>query len=170
MTTLTKVLIGTAVVAGVGAVAGLVAVNKKEKKVDVAEQTVKKDEDGSLIKRIKRFVKRKFIKFLAFVALHMEQIEAISAVIGLASGAIGIASAIRDFKNGNDTQEKLDAIDRKLDNTLQLIVVETDALGKYEEHCCRTIVDNQKTIDKDIFKIGEKLGVKMLEDDEVFSA
>ena len=107
MNMLTKVLIGAAGVAAVGAVVAVVA--KKE------EQAVKKDEDGSILKRIQRFVKKKVIKFLAWVALHMEQIEAASAVIGLGSACFSIASAVRDFKRGDDTQNQLDSIETKVD-------------------------------------------------------
>lgn len=78
-------------------------------------EEVKPEEDESVLKKIKKFVKRKFIKALTFVALHMQQIEAIGAVLGLAGTVISISGAIRDFAKGNDTQKKLDSINNKLD-------------------------------------------------------
>ena len=106
MNMLTKVLIGAAGVVAVGTVVAVVT-RKEEQHNDVAEQAVKKDENGSILKRIQRFVKKKVIKFLAWVALHMEQIEAASAVIGLGSACFGIASAVRDFKRGNDLSNQI---------------------------------------------------------------
>lgn len=113
MNMLVKVLIGTAGVAAVGTVVAVVA-KKEEKHNDVAEQAVKKDEDGSILKRIQRFVKKKVIKFLAWVALHMEQIEAASAVIGLGSACFSIASAVRDFKAGSDLANKIDELEDQM--------------------------------------------------------
>jgi hypothetical protein len=110
---LVKVLIGAAGVAAVGTVVAVVT-KKEEQHNDVAEQAVKKDEDGSILKRIHRFVKKKVIKFLAWVALHMEQIEAASAVIGLASGVISIAGAIRDYKAGSDLANKIDELEDQM--------------------------------------------------------
>ena len=114
MTSLVKVLIGTAVVAAVGTGVALAVHDNKKTMIDVAEQAVEKDEDGSVLKKIKRFVKRKVIKFLAWVALHMEQIEAASCVIGLASGVISIASAIKEYRRGDDIQDKLDWIQNRI--------------------------------------------------------
>lgn len=113
MNMLVKVLIGAAGVAAVGTVVAVVA-KKEEKHNDVAEQAVKKDEDGSILKRIQRFVKKKVIKFLAWVALHMEQIEAASAVIGLGSACFSIASAVRDFKAGSDLANKIDELEDQM--------------------------------------------------------
>ena len=112
MNMLVKVLIGAAGVA-VGTVVAVVT-KKEEQNNDVAEQAVKKDEDGSILKRIHRFVKKKVIKFLAWVALHMEQIEAASAVIGLGSACLGIAGAIRDYKAGSDLANKIDELEDQM--------------------------------------------------------
>lgn len=124
MNLLAKVLIGTAVVATTGATTGAiiaVVVDKKEhdkaqKKVDEATSEIAKAkavvarndrDEKSIIGRIKKFVQKKVIKFLAWVALHMEQIEAASAVIGLGSACFSIASAVRDFKRGNDLSNQI---------------------------------------------------------------
>lgn len=140
MNMLVKVLIGAAGVAAVGTVVAVVT-KKEEKNNDVAEQAVKKDEDGSILKSINRFVKKKVIKFLAWVALHMEQIEAASAVIGLGSACFSIASAVRDFRHGNDIEEKLNTIESKIDSH------------------AHTITHNQKVESIAAEAIAEKVGV-----------
>ena len=120
MTMLAKVLMGAAAVSVVGTGIAVYANKKKAEKVlDAVEEAFTpvedREEELNVVQRIKKFVRKKVIKFLAWVALHMEQIEAVSAVIGLASGAIGIATAVRDFRKGNDMQEQLDCIETKLD-------------------------------------------------------
>lgn len=123
MSILVKVLVGTAVVGGIGAAVAVAVDNHQQKEAnkkvwnatnDVEKQRAIEARDArekkSVIQRIKKYVAKKVIKFLAFVALHQEQIEAAGAVIGLGSAFISIAGSIRDFKNGNDTQEKLDWI------------------------------------------------------------
>ena len=175
MTGLVKVLIGSAVVAGVAAVA-IVASNKKEEKyVEVTangeKQTVQiKDEDPSILQKIKRYVEKKVIKILGFVVLHMEQIEAASAIIGLASGAIGIASAVKEYRRGDDVQDKLDVLTAKVDKLSRQESVDTHALGTYIQSCSEVLNDNLKQVDADIIYFAEKQGVKILEDGEVFSA
>lgn len=118
-----KILIGAAVAGGVGT-AVAVAVDchqqkKAEQKVKEAETEIQRAqaviarderEEKSIIRRIKKYVEKKVVKILAVVALHMEQIEALGAIIGLGSAFISIAGAIKDYKNSNDTQEKLDLI------------------------------------------------------------
>lgn len=149
--------IGTAVVAGVGM---FVASKEKEEKHDVAEQAVVQDEDGSVLKKIKRFVKRKVIKFLAFVALHMEQIEAISTCVGLVTGVIGIASAIKEYKRGDDLQKQIDDLHKE-------IVNQTDKIGLYVEDCTKVLNDNLKTTDEDIIKFAKAMKIDLLAPDEV---
>ena len=116
MNLLAKVLIGTAGVAAVGAVVAFVAVKetKKEDEQTDSKITVITKGDQSVIGRIKRFVKKKFIKALSWVVLHMEQIEAVGAVIGLASGVISIAGAIRDYKAGSDLANKIDELEDQM--------------------------------------------------------
>lgn len=170
MTGLVKVLIGTAVVAAVGTGIALAVHDNKRVMIDVSEQAVEKDEDGSVLKRIKRFVKRKTIKFLAWVALHMQEIESVSAVIGLASGAIGIASAVKDYRRKDDMQEQLNRIEDLLERHEIAECERGNHLGKYTETCAKVINDNIKQTDADIIKIGESMGLKMLEEGEEFSA
>ena len=153
---LTKILIGTAVVAGVSAIIA-VASDKKEEitlvrtkdenGTIVIEPQVK--EDKSILKRIKKFVKKKVIKFLAWVALHMEQIEAISTVVGITTGVISMASALRDFQKGNDMQKQLDLIEKKLDNLTNAYTT-TDALTKdWQYNNFKVINDNVKLLLKE---------------------
>lgn len=117
MTNLARLLLGTAIVTGVGAVAAIVTDKKEEKKtekvVDIAEAAVSKDE--KLLDKIKRWMKKKFVKFVIFSIEHMQEIEAVSMAVGLLSGVISVAGAVRDYKKGNDTQEKLDSIEAKID-------------------------------------------------------
>ncbi len=157
----TKMLIGaavgTAVVAGVGM---FIASKEKEEKHDVAEQAVVQDEDGSVLKKIKRFVKRKVIKFLAFVALHMEQIEAISTCVGLVTGVIGIASAIKEYKRGDDLQKQIDDLHKE-------IVNQADRLGLYVEDCTKVLNENLKTTDGDIIRFAKAMKVDLLAPNEV---
>lgn len=122
-----KLLLGAAVAGGAG-VAVAVAVDshqqkKAEQKVREAKTEIERAqavmarnerEEKSVIQRIKKYVQKKVVKILAFVALHVEQIEAIGAIVGLGSAFIGIAGAVRDYKKGNDTQEKLDLILEKM--------------------------------------------------------
>lgn len=157
----TKMLIGaavgTAVVAGVGV---FIVSKEKEEKHDVAEQAVVQDEDGSVLKKIKRFVKKKVIKFLAFVALHMEQIEAISTCVGLVTGVIGIASAIKEYKRGDDLQKQIDDLHKE-------IVNQTNALGLYVEDCTKVLNSNLKTTDEDIIKFAKAMKIDLLAPNEV---
>ena len=171
MTKLTKILIGAAVVATGAIIISKVTGNTCEEVVDVAEQAVKNDHaDDGIIKRIKRYVEKKVIKILAWTALHMEQIESASALIGLTSGAIGIASAIRDYKNGNDTKEQLDRIEELLMEHEQADADRINGIGYYTQKCAEAINGNLKMVDEDVIKVGEKLGIQMLKDGEVLSA
>jgi len=136
MTNLTKILIGTAVVAGVSAIVAVVS--DKEEEVTLVRKTDEKGnvviepqvkEEKSLLKRIKEYVTKKVIKILAFVALHSEQIEAVSTLIGLGSGIIAITGAIRDFKRGNDMQDQIDEINEKIDVLLNQEVLTNKAMN-----------------------------------------
>lgn len=157
----TKMLIGaavgTAVVAGVGM---FIASKEKEEKHDVAEQAVVQDEDGSVLKKIKRFVKKKVIKFLAFVALHMEQIEAISTCVGLVTGVIGIASAIKEYRRGDDLQKQIDDLHKE-------IVNQTDKIGLYVEDCTNVLNNNLKTTDEDLIMFAKAMKIDLLAHNEV---
>lgn len=153
---LTKILIGAAVVAGVSAIIA-VASDKEEEVTLVRTKDVngnviiesRAKEDKSILKRIKKFVKKKVIKFLAWVALHMEQIEAVSTVVGITTGVISMASALRDFRKGNDTQKQLDTIEKKLD-ALTNAYTTTDALTKdWQYNNFKVINDNVKLLMKE---------------------
>ena len=120
---LVKVLLGAAVAGGAGVAVAVAVDNHQQKKAEQkvreaeteiqrAQAVIARDEreEKSIIRRIKKYVEKKVVKILAVVALHMEQIEALGAIIGLGSAFISIAGAIKDYKNSNDTQEKLDWI------------------------------------------------------------
>lgn len=161
MTGLVKVLIGTAVVAAVGTGVALAVHDSKEKKyVDVAEQAVEKDEDGSVLKKIKRFVKRKVIKFLAWVALHMEQIEAASCVIGLASGVISIASAIKEYRRGDDIQEKLDWIQNRIIEDEAIVSHNHMIFGAAGDRICEKIGVDKEVLAIDLDDINRRYPIK----------
>ena len=158
MNIMTKVLIGAAATAVVGTV--IAVATKEEKSQEVTDNSgnvvafmdkegnyVKK-EDAGVIARIKRFVKRKVIKFLAWVALHMEQIEAAGAIIGLAGSVISIGGAIKEFKNGTDTEKQLKEINEKL-----------DAIEDRERLTNRVINHNTHVFGVAVDHISEKVGV-----------
>lgn len=171
MNRLAKILMGVAI----GVTGAIIIKKATEKKyvepADVAEQAVKNDHaDDGILKRIKRYVEKKVIKLLAWAALHMEQIESASALIGFGSTAIGIITAVKEFRRGEDTKEQLDRIEDYLLAHEQAECARVNNLGKYTESCAQTINNNLKQIDKDVIKVGEKLGVQMLEEDEVFES
>lgn len=163
MTTLAKVLIGTAVVAGVGAITAIaVASDKKEETVEVrsdgkvVEMPVKK-EDTSLLSRIKKYVKRKVIKFLTFVALNADKFEAASTLIGLGSGIIAITKAIRDFKKGSDLEMKIDELTEKVDTiadwqllTAQATNHNNKVFAVAAEHICNKVGVDGDELRKDM--------------------
>lgn len=173
MTILTKVLIGaTAIGAGVAIVECLtsneeVEAKKEEKVVDITEEIVKR-EDDTVLKKIKRFVKKKFIKFLAWVTLHMEQIEAVGAVVGLAGSVISISGAVRDFARGNDLNDKIDRLEQLLYKHDRLERDRVNHLGVYIQENVAVINENLKTTDKDVIALAEKLGHPLLAPNEVF--
>ena len=160
MTSLVKVLIGTAVVAAVGTGVALAVHDNKKTMIDVAEQAVEKDEDGSVLKKIKRFVKRKVIKFLAWVALHMEQIEAASCVIGLASGVISIASAIKEYRRGDDIQDKLDWIQNRIIEDEAIISHNHMVFGTAGDYICEKIGVDKEALAIDLDDINRRYPIK----------
>lgn len=120
---LVKLFFGAVVVGGATTAVAIAVDNHQQKKAEQkvreaeteiqrAQAVIARDEreEKSIIRRIKKYVEKKVVKILAVVALHMEQIEALGAIIGLGSAFISIAGAIKDYKNSNDTQEKLDWI------------------------------------------------------------
>ena len=157
MTLLAKVLIGAGVTVVVGGTAAYAIHKSEEKKKDIAEVAVSQDEDKSVIKKIKRFVRKKVIKFLAWVALHMEQIEAASAVIGLASGVIGIASAVRDYAKGNDMQAKLDEVNDKLNSIIKAYDANLDINEHNDKERTDWMYHNFRVINDNVIKVADKL-------------
>lgn len=155
-----KVLISSAVVGAVGTGIALAIVEKEKKNKDIAEQAVVADEDDSVIKRIKRYVRKKVIKFLAWVALHMQQIESISAVIGLCSTALGIATAVREFKRGSDQQEQLDRIEVKVDSLITAYNEDVDVDTANRVHDMNWFYKNFCVINDNIKLIGNEIASK----------
>ncbi|MBO7452227.1 MAG: hypothetical protein J6U54_18015 [Clostridiales bacterium] len=181
-TPITKILIGSAIVLGGAAVAVAVSSDKKEEKAKTSSPNKVKsieefkaerkaeEEDKSIVKRIKRYVKKKFVKFLTWVALHMQEIESTAAVIGLGSTVIGIVNAVRDFKHGNDLNAKVDELQRTIDQCRNDNIRMCDSLGNYIYECTEVLNDNLKRTDKDVIKLAEAQGVQILEEGEVFEA
>lgn len=169
MTNLTKVLIGTAIVGTVCAVAGVVAaVSEKEEDKTVSAikvapgenpkivevKTVNEVEDESVLKKIKRFVVRKVVKFLTFVALHSEQIEAASTVIGLTTGIIGIAKAVKEYRRGEALQEQID----KMDERLKAINQNQAVMWKNYMNTKDIDFENFRTVNNNVISVLNKLG------------
>lgn len=166
MTNLTKVLIGTAIVGTVCAVAGVVAaVSEKEDKADtkvasdenskiVEIKTVDEVKDESVLKKIKRFVVRKVVKFLTFVALHSEQIEAASTVIGLTTGIIGIAKAVKEFRRGEALQDQINEMDERLK------AVNQNQAFMWKKYMETKDIDfeNFRTVNNNVISVLNKLG------------
>lgn len=161
MTNLMKIAIGAGITAaGIAITAHFVEkMEEKEENVEGSKVVVLKDfkedgtpviekakEDKSVLKRIKTFVKKKFIKALTFVALHMEQIEAIGAVLGLAGTVISISGAIRDFAKGNDVNKKLDAIMKKIEDDERAINHNQQVFGTALDHICEAVKVDQDTL------------------------
>ena len=106
---ITKAVIAVSIIgASAYAISKIVEKNEAAKTEGSVEPPVVEDS-------IKEAAKKKVAKILAFVATHAEEVEAVSMVIGLGSSVFGIMSSFRDFRKGNDTQDKLDEINRKLD-------------------------------------------------------
>lgn len=166
---LVKVLIGTAVAGGAGAAIAVAVDHHQQKKAEQKVREAKTEieraqavmarnerEEKSVIQRIKKYVEKKVVKFLSIVALHMEQIEAAAAVIGLASAAIGIASAVKDYKNGNDTQEKLDWIIQRIQEDERAVNHNNVVFASAEELVLDRLGVDQETLNEHIesnFKI-----------------
>ena len=168
---LTKIILGTVAVGAVCAGAAIIA-SKTEEKVAV----VKADEDtgikievesSSVIDKIKKAAMKKVVKILGFVVLHMEQIEAVSTIIGVTTGIIHIAGAIRDYRQGSDLKEQLDRIEEKLKAHDTNDAKRNVALGEYVQNCTEVLNGNLKIVDMDVAKVANKLGVQILERKEV---
>lgn len=168
MNTLAKVLLGTTIVAAAGAVVAAVAVkeNKKEEQkteeAPKAKVVVMTKDDKSVLGRIKRFVTKKVVKFLAWVALHMEQIEAASVVIGLASGAISIAGAIRDYKAGSDLEMKIDKLQETIDETNIVTNHNNLVFGIGLDHICDKVGVDTDELKKDLDAVDQLIPCKKL--------
>lgn len=158
-----KILIGAAVAGGVGAAVAVAVDSHQQKKAEqkVREAKTKEEavkamnardarEQKSVIQRIKKYVQKKVVKFLAFVALHMDQIEAAGAIIGLGSAVIGIASAVKDYKNSNDTQEKLDWIINAIQNDEKAINHNNKVFAAADQVIMRKLDISAEELDKEI--------------------
>lgn len=169
MSSLVKILIGTAVVAGVSAIVAVASSkDKEEQKAEKVEdgkvvQMPANKEDKSVLERIKEYAWKKVVKILAFVALNADKIEAVSTIIGLGSGVIAIAGSIRDFRQGNDTQKKLDEINEKLDTLKMYHQLENqvsnhnnEVFGVALEHISNAVNVNTEEMKRDLDAIYER--------------
>ena len=109
-----KAVIAVSVI-GVGAYA-VKKISDDKKKEELHEQGIYEE---PVEESIKEGAQRKVAQILGFIATHAEEVEAVSMVIGLVSGVFGVMSAFRDWRKGNDTQDKLDEIDRKLNSIME---------------------------------------------------
>lgn len=170
MTILNKLLIGAVAVGATVAVIEACTSEEETKKeepkvVDITEEIVN-EKDDTILKKIKRFVKKKFIKFLAWVTLHMEQIEAIGAVIGLAGSAISITGAVRDFARGNDLNDRMDKLETLMHQHDRLERDRTNHLGLYIQDNTNVLNDNLKIMDDDVLALAKELGHPLVEPEE----
>ena len=161
MNNLAKVLIGVGVV---GAVAvGAYAVTKKsEKKMIVLKDF---EEDGTpiceekketVMDRAKNFVMKKAVKFMTFVLLHEKEVTAVATILSVVGATFQLVNAVKEYRLGKDLHKKLKRIDAGIDK-----------LGCYIEHCTGVINDNLRTVDGDIIKVADKIGVQILAPGEV---
>lgn len=162
MNTLAKVLLGTTIVAAAGAVVAAVVVKENKKEEQKTEEAPKATDDKSVLGRIKRFVTKKVVKFLAWVALHMEQIEAASVVVGLASGVISIAGAIRDYKAGSDLANKIDKLQETIDETNRATNHNNLVFGTGLDHICDKVGVDADELKKDLDVIDQLIPCKKL--------
>lgn len=160
MNNIAKVLIGVGVVGAVAVTATVVA-KKSEKQMielkhtDDGAQVVEEPKKETVIDRVKTYAMKKSIKFLAWVLLHKDQIEAVATVLTVVSGIISVVVNVRDFMKGYEIQKKLNSLQKQMD-------VCTNHLGHYIEGQTTAIIKNQHIIDQDVIKVGEKLGIQML--------
>lgn len=170
MTNLTKILIGTAIVGGVCAVAGVVAaVSEKKEKETVQAIEVKRGEDPKIVEikksdldvedesvfqKIKKFVVKKVVKILAFVALHAEQIEAVSTIIGITSGVLGVVKVVKEVRRGDAIKDQLDEMDERLK------AVNQNQLFLWKKYMETKDIDfeNFRTVNNNVIGVLNKLG------------
>lgn len=165
MTNLTKILIGTAVVGGVCAVAGVVAAvsEKKEKETvqvvegenpKVVEIKAPEAKDESVFQKIKKFVVKKVVKILVFVALHAEQIEAVSTIIGITSGVLGVVKVVKEVRRGDALKDQLDEMDERLK------AVNQNQLFLWRKYMETKDIDfeNFRTVNNNVISVLNKLG------------
>lgn len=76
--------------------------------VDVDEE---KKEDESVLKKIKEFVVEKVKKIIEFCVNHMEEIQAVSAAVGLVAGLFEIGYHVKKTKNIDKISKQLDRIE-----------------------------------------------------------
>ena len=163
MTTLTKVLIGAAVMTVSTVVIAAVA-SKEEDDIQEVPVTNSNGEakvvvmpKRSILSKIKSYVTKKVVKILAWVALHKEQIESAGAILGLAGTVISITGAVRDFVRSNDLAGKLDDVSKKLDD-LSNTMNENHVLYSGEFHA---IYEDHKILAKNQLKIAKKVGINV---------
>lgn len=161
MNNIAKVLIGVGVVGAV-AVGAYTVAKKSEKKMLVIKdfnengEAVVEEKKETLKDRVQNFAMKKAAKFVTFVLLHEKEITAIATVLSLVGGIFQVVNAVKEYRLGKDLHKKLKRIDEGI-----------DCLGRYIESCTGVLNDNLRTVDGDVIKVADKIGVQILSPGEV---
>lgn len=119
MKNITKIAL---VVAGVGAVAGVAYVTKKEtEKAKKAHYTQimgepEEEKEETFKDKVKAKATEKVAEVVLFVADHKEEIETVSTIVGVAGAVIGVVNGIKEFKQ---TDEMMDKVNYIYDHSLE---------------------------------------------------
>ena len=134
MTNLQKALLGVGAVASVGVAVYAVKKSTERKYMDVARddngETVVNQKERDISERIKDAAIEKANKIMTWVLTHKEQIEVVSTALGLAGGAFSIINAVKEYKRGDDTAEK---INQMYDTMQAYILVWGQSDDRYEQ-------------------------------------
>ena len=145
---------------GVGVTVHYVKKCKERKYVemkDVAAQAVENDhKNDSPLEKVKNFAMKKAVKFMTFVLLHEKEVTAVATVLSLVGAVFHIVNEVKEYRLGKHLRKKLDGIYNRIDK-----------VGYYIEDCTGVINNNLRVVDGDIIKIGDKLGVQILQPGEV---
>ena len=108
-----KVLLGLGIVATVATTAYVVKKTTERKYVNASRNedgdTIVEESDDILAK-IKKGASKKATEILAWVIIHKDQIDAAATVLGVCATALSIVNAVRDYKQGNEIEERLSDI------------------------------------------------------------
>lgn len=105
------------------------------KKVVVKKyETVKGEEEGKkdeqdILDKIKKFVKEKVEQIIKFCVDHFDQIQAVSAAVGLVAGVCEICYHTKKYRNIGKIQEQLDRIESQTYNQAYSIGLKDEYVG-----------------------------------------